>query len=286
VFHRFHQLGDGDGAGKIAQDMDVILDAVDEDRFAADVLQDAGHVSVEPCAEIVILEKWHAVLRAENDMDDNAGEGLRHDPGDCHAPLGRCILFVCDPRAAHVPRLPWAGLLMGLWPTAAQDTRRRGKLLALEVGARITSADQKCFEIPATEDEGLDMELEFTNDDGEGTGRRLYLQLKSGNSYLTKRKIDGAEIFTIKKQRWVEYWLQQPHPVMLVIGTFSEDDERAIGKDKLEFSEVRWMEITSVLQRESANGTKPVKQIVFKGERLDLSSVRRWRERVLASKPS
>ncbi len=164
---------------------------------------------------------------------------------------------------------------------AKLDTRRRGKLLALEVGARITSADQKCFEIPATEDEGLDMELEFTNDDGEGTGRRLYLQLKSGNSHLTKRKTDGAEIFTIKKQRWVEYWLQQPHPVMLVIGTFSEDDERAIGKDKLEFAEVRWMEITSVLQRESANGTKPVKQIEFKGERLDLSSVRRWRERVL-----
>ena len=164
---------------------------------------------------------------------------------------------------------------------AKLDTRRRGKLLALEVGARITSADQKCFEIPATEDEGLDMELEFTNDDGEGTGRRLYLQLKSGNSHLTKRKTDGAEIFTIKKQRWVEYWLRQPHPVMLVIGTFSEDDERAIGKDKLEFAEVRWMEISSVLQRESAHGTKPVKQIVFKGERLDLSSVRRWRERVL-----
>ncbi len=67
---------------------------------------------------------------------------------------------------------------------AKLDTRRRGKLLALEVGARITSADQKCFEIPATEDEGLDMELEFTNDEGEGTGRRLYLQLKSGNCRL------------------------------------------------------------------------------------------------------
>lgn len=163
------------------------------------------------------------------------------------------------------------------------DTRRKGKLLALEVGARITSADQKCFEIPATEDEGLDMELEFTNDDGEGTGRRLYLQLKSGNSYLKKRRTDGAEIFTIKKQRWVQYWLQQPHPVMLVIGNFSDDDDRTIGKDKLEFTDVRWMEITSVLRRESANGTKPVKQIEFKGERLDLSSVRRWREKVLAS---
>jgi NADH pyrophosphatase NudC (nudix superfamily) len=68
-----------------------------------------------------------------------------------------------------------------------------------------------------------------------------------------------------------------------VIGTFSEDDERAIGRDKLEFADVRWMEISSVLQRESANGTKPVKQIEFKGERLDLRSVRRWRERILAS---
>ena len=162
------------------------------------------------------------------------------------------------------------------------DTRRRWKLLALDVGARITSADQKCFEIPATEDEGLDMELEFTNDDGEGTGRRLYLQLKSANSHLTKRKTDGAEIFTIKKQRWVEYWLQQPHPVMLVIGTFSEDDERATGKDKLEFADVRWMEISSVLKRLSANGTKPVTQLEFTGERLDLTSVRRWRDKLLA----
>ncbi|NOT09416.1 MAG: DUF4365 domain-containing protein [Gemmatimonadales bacterium] len=165
---------------------------------------------------------------------------------------------------------------------AKLDTRRRGKLLVLEVGARITSADQKCFEIPATEDEGLDMELEFTNDDGEGTGCRLYLQLKSGNSHLTKRKTDGAEIFAIKKQRWVEYWLQQPHPVMLVIGTFSENDERAIGEDKLEFADVRWMEITSMLKRESRNGTKPVKQIEFKGERLDMTSVRRLRERTLS----
>ena len=44
--------------------------------------------------------------------------------------------------------------------------------------ARITSADQKCFEISATEDEGIDMELKFTDDDGKGTGKRLYLQLK------------------------------------------------------------------------------------------------------------
>lgn len=162
------------------------------------------------------------------------------------------------------------------------DSRRKGKLLALEVGARITSADQKCFEIPATEDEGLDMELEFTNDNGEGIGSRLYLQLKSGNSYLKKRKKDGMEIFTIKNQRWVKYWLQQPHPVMLVIGTFSDDDEHMGGSEKLKFAEVRWMEISSELKRLSEDGTKPVKQIEFKGERLDMTSVMRWRQKVLS----
>jgi small GTP-binding protein len=162
------------------------------------------------------------------------------------------------------------------------DSRRKGKLLALEVGSRITSADQKCFEIPSTEDEGIDMEMEFTDDNGKGTGKRLYLQLKSGNSHLAMRK-SGAEIFKIKDQRWVKYWLAQPHPVMLVIGTFPEEDDRAIGKEKLEFADVRWMEISSTLRRESSNGTKPVKQIEFKGERLDLSSVMLWRKKSFVS---
>lgn len=160
------------------------------------------------------------------------------------------------------------------------DSRRKGKLLALEVAARIASADQKCFEIPATEDEGLDMELEFTDDDGKGTGRRLYLQLKSGNSHLERRK-DGREVFRIKEPRWVDYWLKQPHPVMLVIGTFAADEERGFSKDKLVFADVRWMEISSVLQRASDGGQKAVKQIEFNGERLDMTSVRRWRAEML-----
>lgn len=75
--------------------------------------------------------------------------------------------------------------------------------------------------------------------------------------------------------------MNQPHPVMLVICTFPEEYGRATGSPKQEFADVRWMEITSVLKRESANGTKAVKQIEFKSERLDLSSVRRWRVRVM-----
>ena len=155
------------------------------------------------------------------------------------------------------------------------DSRRKGKLLALEVAARISSADQKCFEIPATEDEGLDMELEFTDDEGKGTGKRLYLQLKSGNSHLRERKKDGAEIFDIEEPRWVTLWMKQPAPVMLVIGTLKEEDEKLTGKDKLEFDEVRWMEISSYLKRESDDGKKPVNNV----RRGSPDSIRRWRDK-------
>jgi hypothetical protein len=41
------------------------------------------------------------------------------------------------------------------------------------------------------------------------------------------------------------------------------------------------MEVRDRLKRASDNGTKPVKPIVFEGERFDVMSVRRWRERVL-----
>ena len=56
-------------------------------------------------------------------------------------------------------------------------------------------------------------------------------------------------------------------PVLLVIRTSD--------------GEVRWMEIRDYLKRESDNGKKAVKQIVFEGERFDVMSVRRWRDKAL-----
>ena len=47
--------------------------------------------------------------------------------------------------------------------------------------------------------------------------------------------------------------------------------------------EVRWMEVRDWLKRASENGTKAVKQIVFEGERFDVMSVRRWREKILVA---
>lgn len=116
-------------------------------------------------------------------------------------------------------------------------------------------------------DHGIDGEIEFKDEKGEASGERLYLQLKSGNSYLTTRKGDGVEIFKIKKTRWASYWRKQRYPVMLVIRTSD--------------GAIRWMDVTSYLKHTSNNGKKAVKQIVFDGERFDVMSVRRWRESVL-----
>ena len=61
-------------------------------------------------------------------------------------------------------------------------------------------------------DHGIDGEIEFKDDQGRATGKRLYLQLKSGDSYLKKRQRDGAEVFQIKNARWADYWQQQAIP--------------------------------------------------------------------------
>src|SRR5262249_41539135 len=137
-----------------------------------------------------------------------------------------------------------------------------------EVISTAALAGQICRELTVS-DQGIDLEIEFKNDNQEATGEKLYLQLKSGDSYLRKRGKDGAEIFTIKDERHARYWMAQKFPVLLVIRN-SE-------------GEVRWMEVRDWLKRESDNGQKPVKHIVFDGERFDVMSVRRWRERVLSS---
>ena len=85
-----------------------------------------------------------------------------------------------------------------------------------EVISTVALADQISREFNVS-DQGIDMEIEFTDDAHEATGAKLYLQLKSGDSYLRERKGDGAEIFTIKDERHPRYWMAQAFPVLLVI---------------------------------------------------------------------
>jgi hypothetical protein len=112
-------------------------------------------------------------------------------------------------------------------------------------------------------DWGIDGEIEFKNDKGHASGQRVYLQLKSGDSYLYQRKRDSSEVFTIKDPRHAKYWLSQAYPVMLVIRTSD--------------SKIRWMNVTAYLLE---HGEK-TKQIVFDGEPFSAPNVARMKDILL-----
>jgi small GTP-binding protein len=151
------------------------------------------------------------------------------------------------------------------------DNESKERALVGEVISTVALADQICRE-KSVSDKGIDMEIEFKDDTHEATGEMLFLQLKSGDSYLRKRRSDGAEVFTIKDERHAHYWMAQKFPVLLVIRTSD--------------GEVRWMEVRDWLKRESGKRKKPVKQIVFAGERFDVMAVRRWRGQCLGGTSS
>lgn len=150
--------------------------------------------------------------------------------------------------------------------TIMLDNESRERVLVGEVISTVALAGQICREFSIS-DHGIDMEIEFKDDKYEATGEKIYLQLKSGDSHLYKRKRDGREIFPIKEERHVRYWMSQGYPVLLVIRNAEGD--------------VRWMEISEYLRHASNNGQKRVRTIVFEGERFDVMSVRRMRDKVL-----
>ena len=116
-------------------------------------------------------------------------------------------------------------------------------------------------------DYGIDGEVEFRDDNGQPSGKKIYVQLKSGNSYLRTRRSDGREIFDVKNDRHLDYWLTQPVDVWLVI---RQTDERTSEQT------IRWMNVTRYLKNRS---DKQSRQIVFEGEALTMKAVWQLRDR-------
>ena len=155
----------------------------------------------------------------------------------------------------------------------------------------LAGESNQIFRTYSNSDHGIDGEIEFKDDYNRATGKRIYLQLKSGDSYIHKRKIikarkkgreleayvgdelaeieDGdrvVEEFTIKKERHISYWQNQAYPVYLVIRQ----------SDGL----IRWMNISDYLGAQPT----PQKKIIFKGEHLSPKSLLKIRQKALRSK--
>lgn len=164
------------------------------------------------------------------------------------------------------------------------DNESKERLLVGDVISTASLAGQICRELNVS-DHGIDAEIEFKNDKYVATAKRIYLQLKSGDSYLRTR-VDGKEIFTIKKPRHAQYWMDHESPVLLVIRTSD--------------GVIRWMEIREYLKEEYKGRKKQArsfgrnpdseetlpKQIEFVGEAFNTHSIYKWRERVVGIKPA
>ncbi len=119
---------------------------------------------------------------------------------------------------------------------AAIDNESRELLAVHHTGFIVAEAGQ-IYRGYTNSDHGIDGEIEFKDDQGRASGKRLYVQLKSGDS--RKRRSDG-QCFRSRTPRWADYWQQQAYAVMLVIRTSD--------------GEIRWIDVSAYLKRESAGG--------------------------------
>lgn len=161
---------------------------------------------------------------------------------------------------------PVARKILAMDETATRelDTQALEQILIGHMMAIAGEANQ-IFRPVTMFDHGIDGEVEFKDNDGKASGKRIYIQLKSGNSYLRTRKGDGSEVFDVKDDRHLEYWVSQPVDVYLVIRQTDELSGQQV---------IRWMNVTRYLKKRK---DKKSRQIVFAGEKLDMEAV--WKVR-------
>ncbi|MBD1896562.1 DUF4365 domain-containing protein [Coleofasciculus sp. FACHB-129] len=147
------------------------------------------------------------------------------------------------------------------------DNASKRIILEGEFMALVGKAGQIPRLIP-NDDNGIDGEIEFRNHKGEASGEKIYVQLKSGNSYLKKRKKDGAYTFQIEKERHIEYWQSHRYDVYLIV---RDSDEK-----------LYWMNVTQYLKKME---DKKTRTIVFNREELTVNALRDLRGAKLAQAP-
>lgn len=147
------------------------------------------------------------------------------------------------------------------------DNESRELILIGKVFSIVGQAGHIFRPIPNS-DWGIDGEIEFKDSEGRASGKRVYVQLKSGDSYLTRRSGSGEEVFTVKKLRHLDYWVQHEYPVLLVIRQSS--------------GLIRWMDVSAYLKQNPQRN----RQIIFRGEPFSLHSIRGLAEKSLKQQAS
>lgn len=223
-------------------------------RYGCDVVRDRRYICPECSKPVTDLKEVRKRLAGNKDFIYCQG-------CDEKVPLIDLIekRLKSDPVARKI-------LAMEQIATRELDTQALEQILIGHMMAIAGEANQVFRELTKF-DYGIDGEVEFKDNDGRASGKKIYIQLKSGNSYLRNRKNDGNEIFDVKDERHLEYWVNQPVDVFLVIRQ----------KDEMRNDEtIRWMNVTEYLNNRK---DKKSKQIIFNGEKLDATAIWKLRDK-------
>lgn len=115
---------------------------------------------------------------------------------------------------------------------------------------------------------GIDAEIEFKDDDGHQSGKKIYLQFNGAAFDLRTRQSDGKEVLYIKDRRRLDFWISQTIEVYLVF----RQREGGTGA-----SAIRWMNVTRELKN---RGDKISDEIAIEGEALTMEALWKVRDRL------
>jgi hypothetical protein len=174
---------------------------------------------------------------------------LAENDSDCNV---RSVAKIAKENLAR--KLELLGRAVSEGTEATLTDNESNELLLVGETFKVVAEAGHIFRPTPNSDWGIDGEIEFKNERGQASGRRVYLQLKSGDSYLRKRRRDAKEIFRISK-RHGEYWQLHAYPVLLLINSGGR---------------IRWMNVTEYLKCHGPG----IKQIEFQGELFTAESVK------------
>ncbi len=230
------------------------------------------------------LERYGCNVKRDRRYVCRCGKPVRdHEAVRVRLTAGKTFIYcqACDEQVPLIDFIeqrlksdPVARRILQMEETARRqlDTQALEQILIGHMQA-ITGEANQIFRELTKFDYGIDGEVEFKDNLGQPSGRKIYVQLKSGNSYLRKRQADGREVFDVKNERHLDYWISQPVDVYLVI---RQTDER-IGEQS-----IRWMNVTRYLNNRK---DKQSRQIIFDGEPLTMEAVWRLRDGFFPPKP-
>ena len=256
-----HKQGEGEATISLYFDKEVedVLKAIFIEyvhrhlaKYACEVTRDRRYVCPECGKPVKDLDAVRKRLEAKKDF-------ITCQECDERVPLQDFIeqRLKTDPIAQKI-------LAMDATATRGLDTQALEQILIGHMMAICGEANQ-VFRPVTMADYGIDGEVEFRDNDGKASGKKIYVQLKSGDSYLRLRQSDEKEIFYVQNKRHLKYWVSQPGDVYLVVRQADEVSGRG---------SIRWMNLTRYLKTRK---DKQSRQVIFDGVPLNMEAV--WKVR-------